>query len=58
MFYFQPDYDEEVWEKENFYSWMVFRSEKIAKAIFPAMLINKYRLGDIENPEFVDEFYL
>ena len=54
---YQPEYDEKLWEKNDFYSWFLFTSKKLAQEVFPTLKILAYEVGDIENPEFIDHVY-
>jgi hypothetical protein len=54
MTYYQPENNEEIWEEEGFYSFMVNLSKKQARTDFPTLKILTYKDDDIEDPTFVD----
>ena len=53
-YYYQPEYNETIWRKRNFSSFMVFSSKKKAQEEFPELAIKKYKNDDIEKPVYVD----
>ena len=55
--YYQPDYDRKIWDRKNFLSFMVFRSQKHASMVFPTLKIIRYSGGDIYRPRFMDRYY-
>jgi hypothetical protein len=55
MRYYQPEYNQEIWEQAGFFSFMVYKSKQIAQKDFPMLRIDTYSGTDIEDPEFVDD---
>ena len=55
--YYQPEYNEDIWEENGFHSWFIFNSKEVAQSAFPTLIINEYCGDDIEDPEFVDNIY-
>jgi hypothetical protein len=54
MTYYQPEYNEEIWTDENFYSFMVYLDKVQASKDFPTLKILTYKDDDNEDPTFVD----
>lgn len=58
MKYYQPVFDQRLWYKKSFYSFMVYRSRETAQGDFPTLKIEEYEGGDIEDPMFIDDHSL
>lgn len=53
--YYQPNYNEAIWDKANFESHCVYHHLHNAELDFPNLDIIEFSGDDIENPTFMDE---
>lgn len=53
--YYQPEYDEEVWEEAGFWSFFAYADKDTAIRGFPSLKILTYHDGDIEDVVIVDQ---
>jgi hypothetical protein len=48
MKYYQPEYNEKVWDEKDFHSWFIFHDKKRAEEAFPGIKILELENNDIE----------
>ena len=52
--YYQPQWDEELWNKAGLSSFQVYRSKEKAQEDFPTLEIDKFSGDDIEDHTYID----
>lgn len=57
MIYYQPEFDDDIWEEKEFHSWYIFHDKDIAENAFPDLDIIEMRDNDVKDPVFVDHLY-